>query len=118
MVSDASRETLLAAELLRSIGVPPTLVGHGYLLDAILLSYHGTASGHLYVAVASRYPRTSAGLVERSIRYAIRATWKRMTLEAKREFIRCRTDKRKRMPTGEEFVVFVVENMENVPLSG
>ena len=71
----------MVTNLLRSLGVPIKMVGYKYLRDAIILSIRDTeallsVTKFVYPQIAETHG-TSAGNVERNIRYVIESTWQR-----------------------------------------
>ncbi len=91
-----------------ALGIPPYLKGHRYLLDAVMLvsqdnSWLNGITKRLYPAVA-HCNRTSAGHVERTIRYAIDTAWSRGDFAALQQLFPYTIDPEKGKPTNSAFI--------------
>ncbi|NLL39190.1 MAG: sporulation transcription factor Spo0A [Clostridiales bacterium] len=102
-------------KILKAIGMPDNLKGHGYIKHAAMmiindLTLINSLTRHVYAQIAALFNSTSAR-VERAIRNAIEMTWTRGHMESINKLFNYQiTDKRTR-PTNSEFIMMVVNKI-------
>lgn len=115
MLNGAERETAdpeqIIRQLLLELGAPDHLVGHPYIIQAILLvvedgMYIHNITFGLYPQVAARFD-TTAARVERAIRNLIEVTWTRGDWEVLRRYFGNTISPDKGKPTNGEFIARV-----------
>lgn len=99
---------LLVRQLLLDLGAPDHLVGHPYVVEAILLVVEdrtilNSITFGLYPQVAARFD-TTAARVERAIRHLVEVTWTRGDLEVLNRYFGNTVDACKGKPTNGEFI--------------
>ena len=98
----------LIRELLLELGAPDHLVGHPYVIQAILLvlrerAYIDSITFGLYPQLAVMFD-TTASRVERAIRHLIEVTWARGELEVLNRYFGNTVSADKGKPTNGEFI--------------
>lgn len=98
----------LVRQLLLELGAPDHLVGHPYVVEAILLVVQDRAilnsiTFGLYPQIAARFD-TTASRVERAIRHLVETTWTRGDMEVLNRYFGNTVDSRKGKPTNGEFI--------------
>ncbi len=99
---------LLVRDILLELGAPDHLVGHPYVVEAILLaaedrSYINNITFGLYPQVAARFD-TTAARVERAMRHLIEVTWTRGDIDVLCRYFGNTISMDKGKPTNGEFV--------------
>ncbi len=103
----------MVVNLLRSMGVPVKMVGYKYLRDAILIAVEDpdalmSVTKNIYPEIADEHG-TSAGNVERNIRYVIESTWTRQEDPKYAAVILDLFKDTKKKPTNSEFILICSE---------
>lgn len=103
----ADPETLIR-QILLELGAPDHLVGHPYVIEAILLvvedrAYINNITFGLYPQVAARFD-TTAARVERAMRHLIEVTWTRGDWEVLSRYFGNTISPDKGKPTNGEFI--------------
>ena len=103
--------------LLKDLGMPESLKGHGYLLHLmdLLVPYPGLIDAlttKLYPAAADRF-HTTSGAVERCVRHAIEATWNRGSMAALESLFGLSIDPERGKPTNREFLAMAAQHVRN-----
>ncbi len=103
----------MVVNLLRSLGVPVKMVGYKYLKDAIVQAVEDSealmsVTKNIYPAIADEHG-TSAGNVERNIRYVIESTWSRQEEPQFEEMIKKVFKDSIKKPTNSEFILICSE---------
>ena len=98
----------LIRELLLELGAPDHLVGHPYVVQAILLvvqdrTYIDSITFGLYPQLAARFD-TTASRVERAIRHLVEVTWSRGDMDVLVRYFGNTVSPEKGKPTNGEFV--------------
>ena len=98
----------LVRQLLLELGAPDHLVGHPYVVEAILLVVQdrtilNSITFGLYPQVAARF-NTTAARVERAIRHLVEVTWTRGDLDVLNRCFGNTVDAAKGKPTNGEFI--------------
>jgi two-component system response regulator (stage 0 sporulation protein A) len=113
----ASQQTLerTISDLLREIGVPANIRGHGYLRDAVIQSIQEPDSlmaitKLLYPDIAQKHG-TTAARVERAIRHAIEVAWSRGDLGALQRYFGGIVSAAKGRPTNAECIATLAERV-------
>lgn len=104
-----------AADIIRSLGIPPNLKGFAYLREAVtlavqspdLVSYMTTK---LYPMIAQRM-QTTPEKVERAIRHAIERAWTRGEIATNYELFAYSIDISKGKPTNSLFIARVADHV-------
>lgn len=104
---DADPETLVR-QILLELGSPDHLVGHPYMIEAILLvvedrAYINNITFGLYPQVAAAFD-TTAARVERAMRHLIEVTWTRGDWEVLSRYFGNTISPDKGKPTNGEFI--------------
>ncbi len=107
----ASRSTdpeELVCRILLELGAPEHLLGHPYVVQAVLLVVHdrmyiNNITFGLYPQLAARFD-TTAARVERAIRHLIEVTWNRGDVEVLARYFGNTVSPEKGKPTNGEFV--------------
>lgn len=96
--------------ILLELGVPDHLIGHAYLVDAIVMVVGDTGrinnvsrAGGLYETVGDLH-HTTASRTERAIRHCIEACWRRCDLKTLTRFFGSIADPEKGKTTNSEFI--------------
>ena len=95
-------------EILVQLGAPEHLLGHPYVVQAVLLVIHdrmyiNNITFGLYPQLAARF-NTTAARVERAIRHLIEVTWSRGDMEVLNFYFGNTVNPEKGKPTNGEFV--------------
>lgn len=98
----------LVRQILLELGAPDHLVGHPYVIEAILLvvedrAYINNITFGLYPQVAARFD-TTAARVERAMRHLIEVTWVRSDWEVLSRYFGNTISPDKGKPTNGEFI--------------
>ena len=102
--------------ILKELGVPAHLKGHGYLRYAIGRvtedhTYIETVTKLLYPEVAKHFQTTSSR-VERAIRHAIEVAWSRGNPDVLTEYFGYTVNAGKGKPTNSEFIAMLAEDLK------
>ncbi len=105
----------LTVNLLRDIGVPLRMVGYKYLKDAILIALNDadalmSITKNVYPEIATKH-ETSAGNVERNIRYVIESTWNRRFDKKYEKIVESIFKEMTKKPTNSEFILVCSETI-------
>lgn len=105
----------LTVNLLRDIGVPLRMVGYKYLKDAIIIALNDpdalmSITKNVYPEIAARH-ETSAGNVERNIRYVIESTWSRRSDKKYEKIVDAVFKGTTKKPTNSEFILVCSETI-------
>lgn len=100
-------ETLIR-EILLELGAPENLLGHPYMVEAILLvvedrTYIDNITFGLYPQVAAHFD-TTAARVERALRHLLEVTWNRGDLDVLQHYFGNTVSSWKAKPTNSEFI--------------
>lgn len=100
-------EDLIRAILLE-LGAPENLLGHPYMVEAILLvvsdrTYIDNVTFGLYPQVAANFD-TTAGRVERAMRHLLEVTWSRGDMDVLQRYFGNSVSAWKGKPTNSEFI--------------
>lgn len=95
-------------EILLELGAPENLLGHPYMVEAILLvvsdrTYIDNVTFGLYPQVAAHFD-TTAGRVERAMRHLLEVTWSRGDMEVLNRYFGNTVSAWKAKPTNSEFI--------------
>ena len=95
-------------QALRDIGVPVSLIGHAYLVRAIILttndpSFRQNITSILYFEIAKAY-NTTACRVERGMRHAIEVAWNRGDPDVHFQYFGNAISPARGKPTNREFI--------------
>ena len=95
-------------EILVQLGAPEHLLGHPYVVQAVLLVIHdrmyiNNITFGLYPQLAARF-NTTAARVERAIRHLIEVTWSRGDMDVLNAYFGNTVNPEKGKPTNGEFV--------------
>lgn len=98
----------LIREILLELGAPENLLGHPYMVEAILLvvsdrTYIDNVTFGLYPQVAAHFD-TTAGRVERAMRHLLEVTWSRGDMEILNRYFGNSVSAWKGKPTNSEFI--------------
>lgn len=102
----------LIRQFLLELGAPDHLVGHPYVVEAILMSlenrmYIDNITFGLYPQLAAKFD-TTASRVERAIRHLIEVTWTRGDLDVLNRYFGNTVSPEKGKPTNGEFIARMV----------
>lgn len=102
----------LTRQILLELGSPDHLVGHPYVVEAILLvvgdrAYIDSITFGLYPQLAAKFD-TTAARVERAIRHLIEVTWTRGDVEVLDRYFGNTVSADKGKPTNGEFIARIV----------
>ena len=100
---------------LEIVSVPNSLLGYGYLREAIALTVQDmTRVNHvmarLYPEVAKKFD-TTPSRVERAIRHAIEVAWDRGDIEVLQKYFGYTVSNIKGKPTNSEFIAMIADNL-------
>lgn len=100
-------ETILR-QILLELGAPDHLLGHPYVIQAVLLVIHdqmyiNNITFGLYPQLAARFD-TTAARVERAIRHLVEVTWSRGDLDVLMRYFGNTVSAEKGKPTNGEFI--------------
>jgi len=103
----ADPETMIR-QILLELGAPDHLLGHPYVIQAVLLVIHdqmyiNNITFGLYPQLAARFD-TTAARVERAIRHLVEVTWTRGDVEVLNHYFGNTVSAEKGKPTNGEFV--------------
>ena len=109
--TDKVRATLL------ELGTPDRVLGHKYLIDAIVMvienpDYIKQITSILYPDVAKKY-NTTASRVERAIRHAIEITWDRGDVDVLTKYFGNTISITKGKPTNGEFLARIANELRD-----
>ena len=98
----------LVRKLLLEMGTPDHLVGHPYVVEAVLMAvenrrYINNITFGLYPQIAAKFD-TTASRVERGIRHLIEVTWTRGDMDVLCRFFGNSIDPNRGKPTNGEFI--------------
>lgn len=98
----------LTRQILLELGSPDHLVGHPYVVEAILLvvgdrAYIDSITFGLYPQLAAKFD-TTAARVERAIRHLVEVTWTRGDLDVLNKYFGNTVSSEKGKPTNGEFI--------------
>ena len=105
--SEQDPETILR-QILLELGAPDHLLGHSYVIQAVLLVLHdrmyiNNITFALYPQLAARFD-TTASRVERAIRHLVEVTWSRGDLDVLMHYFGNTVNPGKGKPTNGEFI--------------
>ena len=103
----ADPETMLR-QILLELGAPDHLLGHPYVIQAVLLVVHdqmyiNNITFGLYPQLAARFD-TTAARVERAIRHLVEVTWSRGDMDVLMRYFGNTVSAEKGKPTNGEFI--------------
>lgn len=115
-VSGSEDPEKLIREILLELGAPDHLVGHPYVIEAILLvvedrTYIHNITFGLYPQVAANFD-TTAARVERAIRHLIEVTWTRGDWEVLSRYFGNTVSPDKGKPTNGEFIARIANTVK------
>ena len=95
-------------QILLELGAPDHLLGHSYVVQAVLLVLHdrmyiNNITFALYPQLAARFD-TTASRVERAIRHLVEVTWDRGDLDVLMHYFGNTVSPQKGKPTNGEFI--------------
>ena len=95
-------------QILLELGAPDHLLGHSYVIQAVLLVLHdrmyiNNITFALYPQLAARFD-TTASRVERAIRHLVEVTWDRGDLDVLMHYFGNTVSPQKGKPTNGEFI--------------
>ena len=95
-------------QILLELGAPDHLLGHSYVIQAVLLVLHdrmyiNNITFALYPQLAARFD-TTAARVERAIRHLVEVTWDRGDLDVLMHYFGNTVSPQKGKPTNGEFI--------------
>lgn len=93
-------------ELFKELGIPTSLCGNEYALEAILMyskKEKTSITNEIYPEIAKKY-NTTASRVERAIRHAIESSWERGNTKNIDRIFGYTVSANKGKPTNEEFI--------------
>ena len=98
----------LVRQILLELGTPDHLVGHPFVVEAVLMSvenrcYINNITFGLYPQIAAKFD-TTASRVERGIRHLIEVTWLRGDMEILTRYFGNTIDPNRGKPTNGEFI--------------
>ena len=98
----------LVRQILLELGAPDHLLGHPYVVQAVLLVVHdqmyiNNITFGLYPQLAARFD-TTAARVERAIRHLIEVTWTRGDMDVLNRYFGNTVSAQKGKPTNGEFI--------------
>lgn len=98
-------------KLLMELGTPDHLIGHPYLVQAVLWAYEDRSyldslTNGLYPALAKKFD-TTASRAERAIRHAIEVSWTRCDYDVLNKYFGNTVSPEKGKPTNGEFIARV-----------
>ena len=102
----------LVRQILLELGTPDHLVGHPFVVEAVLMSvenryYINNVTFGLYPQIAAKFD-TTASRVERGIRHLIEVTWSRTDVDILYRFFGNTIDPNRGKPTNGEFIARLV----------
>lgn len=103
----ADAETVIRG-LLTELGVPEHILGHGYIVTALVALHEDPnllheITGRLYPLVGEKHNATCSR-AERAIRHGIELAWDRMDLDIMTRYFGCTVNPNKGKPTNSEFL--------------
>ena len=109
----------LVRQILLELGTPDHLVGHPYVVEAVLMSvenryYINNVTFGLYPQIAAKFD-TTATRVERGIRHLIEVTWLRGDMDTLTRYFGNTIDPDRGKPTNGEFIARLA-NIVNMQL--
>jgi two-component system response regulator (stage 0 sporulation protein A) len=115
VASDTYVERKITA-ILNSTGIMPNLKGYHYIKSAIMISYkqddmQGGITKMVYPEIA-RLNHTTSARVERAIRHAIEASWKRCGKNEYYQKLGFVSFDREKRPTNSEFIFTILEYLK------
>ncbi len=107
----------LVRQILLELGAPDHLLGHPYVVYAILLVgqerlYIDSITTKLYPKVAARFETTPAR-VERAIRHLIEVTWSRGDLDVLGRYFGNTVNPQRGKPTNGEFIARIASELQS-----
>ena len=107
-VAPAMDPEYLVRQILLELGTPDHLVGHPYVVEAVLMAvenryYINNITFGLYPQIAAKFD-TTASRVERGIRHLIEVTWTRGDMDVLCRFFGNSIDPNRGKPTNGEFI--------------
>lgn len=99
---------VILRQILLELGAPDHLLGHPYVIQAVLLVIHdqmyiNNITFGLYPQLAARF-NTTAGRVERAIRHLVEVTWTRGDMDVLMRYFGNTVSPDKGKPTNGEFI--------------
>ena len=103
---------VLVRQILLELGTPDHLVGHPYVVEAVLMAvenryYINNITFGLYPQIAAKFD-TTASRVERGIRHLIEVTWSRTDVDILYRFFGNTVTPSRGKPTNGEFIARLV----------
>ena len=92
------------------IGINPSAVGRGYLIDAIIMTVDGEAN-HITLSLAQKYHKTYTA-IERSMQYAINRAWMTSDIDDLEQYYTARINSDRGMPTLNEFIFYYANKLK------
>lgn len=104
-----------AAEMLRELGIPASLMGYQFLMESIYLVMEDRNKIYaitkiIYPEVAKRFGSTPSR-VERTMRHAIEVAWSRSDWDVLKKYFGYTVDPGKGKATNAEFIATVCEHL-------
>ena len=108
-----NREVIIS-ELLKDLGVPPSLLGYIYLKYAIEITIQDFSlvraiTKQLYPAIAKQF-NTTKSRAERAIRHAVEVSWERGNIDTMHKLFGYTVSADKGKPTNSEFIATIAEH--------
>lgn len=102
-------------DILREIGIPPHIKGHGYVRFAIILGVENpealnSVTKVLYPTVAENF-KTTSSRVERAIRHAVEVGWDRGDVDVLSSYFGYTIQNSRGKPTNSEFIAMMVDKL-------
>jgi two-component system response regulator (stage 0 sporulation protein A) len=101
--------------MMRELGIPAHILGHGYIREAVISSHHdpellGSITKKMYPTLASRF-NTTPNRVERAIRHAIELTCTRSNMEGVKRMFGNTINGNLGKPTNSHFIATFVDRL-------
>lgn len=113
---------LQIAEVIKELGVSPSLKGYHYLKSAIKkmvtdITYMDSITKRLYPEIAKQFD-TTASCVERAMRHAIESGWEKGNIACQTKLFGYSVNANKDNPTNSEFICTIADwfNMQPVKI--
>lgn len=118
---NTTEKELIVSDMLKEVGVDPSLKGYRYLLDAILIAFEGPKKLHaitkdLYPTIAERN-ETKASRVERCIRHSIEKCFNETDPDMRAKYLGNCTSLHSGKVTNSTFIALMVEAL-NTKIKG
>lgn len=96
---------------LEKIGISPGVIGHKYLIDAILLAINGHTK-NLGIILGEKYNKTNTS-VERAMHNAIKNAWRSMDIDELHKYYTAKITSKIGVPTLTEFIHYYANKINN-----